>query len=107
MDDSFGCLQNEKISTKKILQEFLQKRNELYLCLPTKKNRWTSCEDQLFNVVNEFCRECPKCGRVFEYEYDYDYDDEQLQEENRGRIFCIANPMTKFHFKKCFSKMEH
>ena len=54
MDDPFGCLQNEKISTKKILPEFLEKRNELYLCLPTKKNRCTSCEEQLFNVVNEF-----------------------------------------------------
>ena len=96
-------MQNEEISTKQILQEFLQKRNELYLCLPRKKiNRCTSCEEQLFNVVNEFCRECPKCGRVFEY--DYDYDDEQLQEENRGRIFCIANPMTKFHLKNVFRK---
>ena len=52
-----------------------------------KINRCTSCEEQLFNVVNEFCRECPKCGRVFEY--DYDYDDEELQEENRGRIFAL------------------
>ena len=103
MDDPFGCLQNEKILTKKILEEFLQKRNELYLCLPTKKiNRCPSCEEQLFSVVNEFCRECPKCGRVFAY--DYDYDDEQLQEENRGRIFFIANPMTKFHLKNVFRK---
>ena len=62
--------------------------------LPTKKiDRCPSCEEQLFYVVNEFCRECPKCSKVFEY--DYDYDDEQL-EENRGRIFFIANPMTKF-----------
>ena len=69
----------------------------------TKKiNRCPSCEEQLFSVVNEFCRACPKCGRVFEY--DYDYDDEQLQEENRRRIFFIANPMTKFHLKNIFRK---
>ena len=80
----------------------LQKRNELYLHLPLSKkiNRCPSCEEQLFYVVNEFCRECPKCCRVFEY----DDDDEQLEEENRGRIFYIANPMTKFHLKNVFRK---
>ena len=52
-------------------------------------------------MVNEFCRKCPKCSKVFEY--DYDYDDEQLK-ENRGRIFFIANPMTKFHLKFFFQK---
>ena len=69
--------------------------NYTILCLPTKKiNRCPSCEEQLVYVVNEFCRECPKCGRVFESD-----DDEQLQEENRERIFFIANPTNNFHLK--------
>ena len=74
--------------------------NYTYACQQKKINRCPSCEEQLFSVVNEFCRACPKCGRVFEYDYDY----EQLQEENRGRIFFIANPRTKFHLKNIFRK---
>ena len=99
MDDPFGCLQNEKISTKKILQEFLQKRNELYLCLPTKKiNHCPSCDEQLVYVVKEFCCECPKCCRVFEYD-DY----EQFQEENRGRS-STALPTNNTHLKDVLRK---
>ena len=38
-----------------------------------------SCEVHLANVMNEFCRECPECHRVFEY------DDDQIQEVSPGR----------------------
>ena len=49
-------------------------------------------------MVNEFCRECPKCGRVFECD-----DDEQFQEENRGRS-STAPPTTNVHLKNVFRK---
>ena len=82
------------------MQEILQKRNELHLCpLSNRINRCPSCEEQLVYVVNEFCRECPKCGRVFEC----DDDDEQFQEENRGRS-STAPPTTNFHLKNVFRK---
>ena len=84
MDDPFGCLQGEKISWK-IIQEMLQKRNEISLLLK-KINRCPSCEEQIVYVVNEFCRACPKCGRVFECDDD----------ENRGR----SSTATNFHLKK-------
>ena len=45
-------------------------------------------------MVNEVCRACPKCGRVFEF------DDEQFQEENRERIFTATN----FHLKSVLRK---
>ena len=65
MDDPFGCLQGVKISSK-MMQEILQKRNGLHLCpLSNWINRCPSCKEQLVYVVNEFCRECPKYGRVF------------------------------------------
>ena len=49
-------------------------------------------------MVNEFCRECPKCCRVFECD-----DDEQFQEENWGRS-STAPPTTNFHLKNVFRK---
>ena len=48
--------------------------------------------------VNEFCRECPKCCRVFECD-----DDEQFQEENRRRS-STAPPTTNVHLKNVFWK---
>ena len=99
MDDPFGCLQGVKIASKKC-KKYLQKRNELHLCpLPKKIDRCPSCEEELFYVVNEFWRECPKCCRVFEG----DNYDEQL-EVDRGRIFYIENPITNLHLKNVFRK---
>ncbi len=49
-------------------------------------------------MVNEFCRACPKCGRVFECD-----DDEHFQEENRGRS-STAPPTNNFHLKNVFRK---
>ena len=96
MDDPFGCLQGVKISSK-MMQEILQKRNELHLRpLTNRINCCPSCEEQLVYVVNEFCREFPKCGRVFECD-----DDEQFQEENRGRS-STAPPSTNFPLKNIF-----
>ena len=98
MDDPFGCLQGVKISSK-IIQEILQKRNELHLCLLSNRiNHCPSCKEQLVYVVNEFCRECPKCCRVFECD-----DDEQFQEENRGRS-STAPLTTNVHLKNVFRK---
>ena len=57
MDDPIGCLQGVKISSK-IIQEILQKRNELHLCLLSNRiNHCPSCKEQLVYVVNEFCRD--------------------------------------------------
>ena len=97
MDDPFDCLQGVKISSK-IIQEILQKRNELHLCLLSNSiNHCPSCKERLVYVVNEFCRECPKCCRVFEC------DDEQFQEENRGKS-STAPPTNNFHLKNVFRK---
>ena len=95
MDDPFGCLQGEKISAK-IIQEMLQKRHEISL-LSKKINRCSSCEEQIVYVVNELCRACPKCGRVFECE------DEQFQEENRKRN-STALPTNNAHLKDVLRK---
>ena len=101
MYDPFGCLQGVKISSKMMQENIAKKENELHLCLLSKKiNRCPSCEEQLVYVVNEFCRECPECGRVFECDDD---DDEQLQEENRGRS-STSTPTTNFHLKNVFRK---
>ena len=102
MDDPFGCLQGVKISSKMMQENIAKKENELHLYLLSKKiNRCPSCKEQLVYVVNEFCRECPECCRVFECD-----DEEQFQEENRGRS-STAPPSTNFHLKNVFSEMEH
>ena len=76
MDDLFGCLQGVKISSE-MMKEILQKRNELHLWpLTNRINRCPPCEEQLVYVVNEFCCECPKRGRVFECD-----DDEHTHEK--------------------------
>ena len=62
MDDPFGCLQGVNISSK-MIQEMLQKKNEISL-FSKKINRCPSCEEQIVYVVNELClvcRVCPKC----------------------------------------------
>ena len=109
MDDPFGCLQGVKISSK-TMQEILEKRNELHSCPSSKRiNRCPSCEEQLVYVVNEFCRECPKCCRVFECD-DY----EQFQEETRGRSSTalptnnahLKNVLRKYNIDKMFSSSE-
>ena len=61
MDDPFGCLQGEKISSK-MIKEMLQKKKK-FIPIIKKNYRCPSCEEQLIYVVNEFCRACPKCGR--------------------------------------------
>ena len=76
--------------------------NYTYACYQKKINRCPSCEEQIVYVVNEFCRACPKCGRVFEFD-----DDEQFQEENRERSFTANNFYLKNFcgngtFTKCF-----
>ena len=103
MDDPFGCLQGEKISSK-MIKEMLQKKNEINL-LSKKIDRCPSCEEQLIYVVNEFCRACPKCGRATEF------DDEQFQEENRERSFTannfyLKNVLRKWNIYKMFSSSE-
>ena len=104
MDDPFGCLQGVNISSK-MIQEMLQKRNEINL-LSKKINRCPLCGEQMVYVVKEFCRECPKCCRVFECD-----DDEQFQEENRGRSFTatnvhLKNVFRKWNIDKMFSSSE-
>ena len=106
MDDPFGCLQGEKISSK-IIQEMLQK-NEISL-LSKKIDRCPSCEEQLIYVVNEFCRACPKCGREFEFD-----DDEKFQEQNWRRSSTalptnndnLKSVLRKWNIKEMFSSSE-
>ena len=103
MDDPFGCLQGEKISSK-IIQEMLQKRNEISL-LSKKINRCPSCEEQIVYVVNELCLACQKCGRVIECD-DYEY----FEEENWRRSSTalptnndyLKSVLRNGTLKKCF-----
>jgi len=80
MDDPFGCLRGVELTEHdlyKLTSEMVEKKfNELPMI-----NHCPSCEEHLVNVMNEFCRECPECHRVFEY----DYDDDQFQEVSPGR----------------------
>ena len=96
MDDPFGCLQGEKISSK-IIQEMLQKRNEMNL-LSKKINRCPSCEEQIVYVVNELFLVCQKCGRVIECD-DY----EHFEEENRRSSTALPtnNDYLKDVLQKC------
>ena len=98
MDDPFGCLQGEKISSKKI-QEMLQKRNEISL-LSKKINRCPSCEEQIVYVVNELCLACQKCGRVIECD-DYEY----FGEENCIRS-STALPTNNDYLKRVLQKWD-
>jgi len=51
--------------------------------------------------MNEFCRECPECHRVFEY------DDDQFQEVSPGRSAApsahLKNSLRKWKIYKMFS----
>ena len=61
-------------------------------------NHCPSCEVYLVNVMNEFCRECPECHRVFEYD-----DDDQFQEVSPGRSAApSAAPSAHLKNAKCF-----
>ena len=105
MDDPFGCLQGEKISSK-IIQEMLHKRNEISL-LSKKIDRCPSCEEQIFYVENEFCHACQKCGRVIECD-DYEY----FEEENWRSSTALPtnndlkNVLRKWNIKEMFSSSE-
>ena len=59
-------------------------------------NHCPSCEEQLVYVANEFCRECPKCKRVFEC------DDQLFQEKNPDR--SATSPVLLAHFKNAIPK---
>ena len=69
MDDLFACLQGvESVEHDlyKLTSQIVEKKfNEL-----PRINHCPSCKVHLVNVVNEFCRECPECHRVFEYDDD-------------------------------------
>ena len=96
MDDPFRCLQSEKISSK-IIQEMLQKRNEISL-LSKKINSCPLCEEQIVYVVNELCLACQKCGRVIECD-DYEY----FEEENWRRS-STALPTNNDYLKSVLRK---
>ena len=97
MDDPFGCLQGVNISSKMIQEMLQKKRNEISL-LSKKINRCPSCEEQIVYVVNELCRVCPKCGRVFECDHY-----KQFQEETRGTS-STALPTNNAHLKNVLRK---
>ena len=97
MGDPFGCLQGVELVEHDLYKVTSQKVDKKFNELP-RINNCLSCKEQLVYVVNEFCRECPKCCRVFECD-----DDEQFQEENRGRS-STAPPTNNFHLKNVFRK---
>jgi len=86
MDDPFGCLRGVELvehDLYKLTSEMVEKKiNEL-----PRINYCPSCEVHLVNVMNEFCRECPECHRVFEYDHD-----DQFQEVSPSLI-AFLNPL--------------
>ena len=107
MDDPFGCLQGEKISSK-IIQEMLQKRNEISL-LSKKIDRCPSCEEQIVYVENKFCQACQKCGRVIECD-DYKYFEEENWRRSSTALKTnndyLNNVLRKWNIKEMFSSSE-
>ena len=97
MDDPFGCLrgvESVEHDLYKLTSEMVEKKfNEL-----PRINYCPSCEVHLVNVMNEFCRECPKCNRVFEC------DEQLFQEENLRR--STASPTPPSHLKNSLRKWE-
>ena len=77
MDDPFGCLRGVELGgldLHKLSSEMAEKKFDE---LP-RINHCSSCEVHLVYVVNEFCRECLKYHRVFEY------GDDHFQEVSSG-----------------------
>ena len=107
MDDPFGCLQGEKISSK-MIKEMLQKKNEISL-LSKKIDRCPSCEEQIVYVVNEFCLACEKCGRVIEF-VDYEYFEEEIWRKSSTDLPTnndyLKKLLQKWGIKEMFSSSE-
>ena len=105
MDDPFGCLQGEKISSK-MIKEMLQKKNKISL-LSKKINRCPSCEEQIIYMVNEFCLVCQKCGRVFECD-DYEYFEENQRKSSTALPTndYLKNVLRKYKIDEMFSSSE-
>ena len=106
MDDPFGCLQGEKISSK-MIKEMLQK-NEINL-LSKKINRCPSCKGQIVYVVNELCFACEKCGRVIECD-DYEYFEEEIWRKSSNALPTnndyLKKVLQKWNIKEMFSSSE-
>ena len=97
MDDPFGCLRGVELGEldlHKLTSEMVEKKFDE---LP-RINHCPSCEVHLAYVVNEFCRECPECHRVFEY------GDDQFQEVSPGRSAAPSAPSA--HLKTVLQKRE-
>ena len=93
MDDPFGCLRGVELvehDLYKLTSEMVEKKfNEL-----PRINHCPSCEVHQVNVMNEFCRECPECHRVF------DDDDDQFQEVSPGRSAAPSAYLKKASLRK-------
>ena len=106
MDDPFGCLRGQKISSK-MIKEMLQK-NEISL-LSKKIDRCPSCEEQIVYVVNELCLACEKCGRVIEF-VDYKYSEEEIWTKSSTDLPTnndyLKKVLQKWGMKEMFSFSE-
>jgi len=99
MDDPYGCLRGVEQFPENVLWKWKESQDEKKVSFETvsrKIYRCSSCEEQLVYVANEFCRECPKCKRVFEC------NDQFFQEENPGR--STASPTPPAHLKNVIRK---
>ena len=98
MDDPFGCLRGVELGEldlHKLTSEMVEKKFDE---LPSISH-CPSCEVHLVYVVNDFCRECPECHRVFEY------GDDQFQEVSPGRSAAPSAPSA--HLKTVHLKWEY
>ena len=79
---------------------------EMHLFPSRRINRCSSCKEQVVYVANEFCRECPKCYRVFAW-------DDHFQQVNPDRstappapLAHLKNALWKWKIDKMFSSNE-
>ena len=91
MDDPFGCLRDVELGgldLHKLNSEMVEKKFDE---LP-RIDHCPSCGVLLVCLATEFCRECPKCHKLFECGEDY------FQEVSSGRSEPTA------YFKKVLQK---
>ena len=101
MDDPFGCLRGVELVEHDLYKLTSEMAEKEFNALP-RSNHCPSCGVHLVNVMNEFCRECPECHRVFEYDVD-----DQFQEVSPGRSAApsahLKNSLRKWKIYEIFS----
>ena len=102
MNDPYGCLRGVEQFPENVLRKWKESHVEKKVSFETVSReiyRCPLCEEQLAYMANEFCRECPKCKRVFDCDYRL------FQDENLGRSAAPSAPSA--HFKNTLRKWKN